>query len=142
MDLCNIKGYILRSGGAEGADSFFEEFSLPEQREIYLPWRNFNNNNSDLYTPMDAAYKIAEKYHPGWLRLSFGAKKLMARNVHQVLGQDLKTPCQFIICWTKDGKASGGTGQAIRIATSMDIPVYNLKNTGDIEELAEFLLDK
>ena len=142
MELCNQKGYILRSGGAEGADSFFEEYSLPEQREIYLPWRNFNNNNSDLYTPVDAAYKTAEKYHPGWPRLSFGAKKLMARNVHQVLGQDLKTPCQFIICWTKGGKPVGGTSQAIRIAESMDIPIYNLALIDDIKELTDFLLDK
>jgi hypothetical protein len=58
--------------------------------------------------------------------LSYGAKKLMARNCHQVLGQDLKTPVDFIVCWTKNGNINGGTGQALRIAKKLNIPVYNL----------------
>ena len=91
----NQKNYTLRSGGAQGADSFFEEFA--RKKEIYLPWMGFN-----------------------------GAKKLMARNCHQVLGLDLKTPVDFIVCWTKDGTINGGTGQALRIAEAYNIPVYNL----------------
>lgn len=35
-----------------------------------------------------------------------------------------------------DGKAIGGTGQAIRIANSLDIPVYNLYNNNEVNELA------
>ena len=31
----------------------------------------------------------------------------MARNVHQVLGADLKTPVKMIICWTPDGSLDG-----------------------------------
>ena len=120
----DFKEYVLRSGGAPGADSFFEEFTT--KKEIFLPWRNFNENPSDLFTPTIDSYKMAEKYHPTWFRLSQGAKKLMARNCHQVLGLDLNTPVDFIVCWTSDGKSSGGTGQAMRIAESLNIPIYNL----------------
>jgi hypothetical protein len=81
---------------------------------------------------------LAKKFHPAYQKLSYGAKKMMHRNSNQVMGKDMNTPCDFIICWTKDGKATGGTGQAIRIATSMGIPVYNLK-THDIPDLYKIL---
>ena len=40
------QGYILRSGGAKGADQAFERGAA--KKEIYLPWRNFENNKSNL----------------------------------------------------------------------------------------------
>ena len=135
----NAKGFILRSGGAPGADYFFEIASIPEQREIYLPWKGFNGNESELYGVTFGALNLAEKYHPYWKNLSLGAKKLMARNCYQVLGQDLKTPVSFVVCWTKDGKASGGTGQAIRIANDLQIPVFNLKLDGEYEALMHYI---
>ena len=124
VQFLNEKNYTLRSGGANGADSFFEEFAL--KKEIFLPWRGFNNNNSLLFEPTTEAFLTAERYHPRFKSLSFGAKKLMARNCHQVLGLDLKTPVEFIVCWTKNGTINGGTGQALRIAQEYKIPVYNL----------------
>ena len=46
------KGFILRSGGADGADKAFEKGCdlASGQKEIYLPWKGFNGNNSSLYT--------------------------------------------------------------------------------------------
>jgi hypothetical protein len=35
------------------------------------------------------------------------------------------------------GKGFGGTGQAIRIAQALHIPVYNLRNDQDMRELCE-----
>ena len=130
VDLCSLAGYTLRSGGADGADKMFESHS--EVKEIYLPWRGFNDNQSDLWLEnMDLeivkeASEIANRYHPSWGRLSPAAKKLMTRNVFQVLGKNLKSPVDFIVCWTEDGKISGGTGQAMRIAKSLGIPIFNL----------------
>lgn len=115
------QGYILRSGAAEGADSAFEA-GAGDAKEIWLPWRGFNNHSSRLL-PSAEAFVLAEKYHPAWIRCSGAARKLHARNCHQVLGADLRTPVEFVLCWTKDGKASGGTGQAIRIAQAFGIPV-------------------
>lgn len=118
--------YTLRSGGADGADTFFEEHAT--NKEIFLPWKGFNKNASALFNISGDSYKMASQFHPTYERLSEGAKKLMARNCHQVMGGDLKTPVEFVICWTKDGKASGGTGQAIRIAEHWNIPVWNLQD--------------
>ena len=134
-------GYTLRSGGADGADSAFEEGAIGAggNAEIYLPWKGFNSNSSPLYDISPEALKIAEQFHPAWGRLNQAAKKLMARNCHQVLGNALNDPVDFVIAWTKDGKASGGTGQAIRIANHYNIPVYNLYNGKDGIALHAFM---
>ncbi len=121
--------YFLRSGGAPGADTMFDVYK--GSSEIYLPWDNFNGNDSKLHLKITPelntqAEEIAKKYHPNWNALSDAAKKLMTRNTFQVLGLDLNTPSEFIVCWTKDGKASGGTGQALRMAKDLNIPIFNL----------------
>lgn len=124
-------GFTLRSGGADGADN---AFSLGcTNKQLFVPWDGFNNLPMTFQIPHEAS-NIARIFHPGWDRLSVGAKKLMARNVMQVLGPDLNTPSNFVICWTKDGCISedqrtnktGGTGQAIAIASRYSIPVFNL----------------
>lgn len=131
------KNYILRSGHAEGADSAFEHGcdTVNGQKEIYLPWNGFEGSNSQLVVSDKKAFEIAEKFHPYWNNLKQGGQKLQARNSHQVLGNDLNTPSNFIICWTKNGKGSGGTGQAIRIAKSYNIPVFDAGSYKDIDEV-------
>jgi hypothetical protein len=129
----NSLDYTLRSGGAPGADTFFEEFA--EKKEIYLPWREFNGNDSPLYRPIKESMEMAMKYHPNWYRLSVGARKLMARNCQQVLGQNLNLPVDFVVCWTKDGGKTGGTGQALRIADDLNIPIYNLFFDNMVDEI-------
>lgn len=120
-------GYLLRSGGADGADAAFERGATHKQ--IFLPWDGFNGRKKDniSYFVPDYTELYLNKYHPAPDRLSQGGKKLMSRNANQVLGLNLSIPAEFILCWTKDGKASGGTGFAIRMANDLGIPVYNLK---------------
>lgn len=130
-------GFILRSGGAPGADSAFESGST--NKEIYLPWKNFNNNDSHLYQIGSEAANIARRFHPNWFSLKDSVKKLHTRNVYQVLGKSLDKPSDLVICWTSDGKASGGTGQAIRIAKYYEIPVYNLNNEEEKRDLTNLV---
>lgn len=125
--------WCLRSGGAEGADIAFELGA--DNKEIYLPWDGFNNKwtkNQGYYVPVFNQWFV-EEYHPDMHRLSAGGLKLMSRNTYQVLGQDLKTPSKVVFCWTKDGKASGGTGQALRIAMDKGVPIVNLRNVGSLD---------
>jgi len=140
------KEYILRSGGADGADTAFENGVLDDNnKEIYLPWKNFNNSNSPYYNfdNIDEATKIAKQFHPKFDNLSTGAKKLITRNTYQVLGLNLNTPSEFIICWTIDGKMKGGTAQALRIANSLEIPIYNLGKKSDYKQTIDrFLSNK
>lgn len=67
---------------------------------------------------------------------SGGARRLQARNSHQILGWDLNSHSDFVICWTKGGKGNGGTGQAIRIAKDYNIPVFDCGNFRDVKECA------
>jgi hypothetical protein len=129
--------YILRSGHAEGADSAFEYGCdmASGKKEIFLPWNGFGGSNSEYVVNDPKAFEIAEKYHPYWHNLKQGGQKLQARNSHQVLGWDLETPSKFVICWTRNGSGSGGTGQAIRIANAYNIPVFDAGKYKDIDQI-------
>lgn len=122
---------ILRSGGAEGADTAFEQGADRYLKEIYIPWNGFNGrytNNVGVIVPhvSEEAYDLARFHHPNWQACSAGARKLHIRNCFQILGADLKTPALFVLCWTPGGMGTGGTGQAIRLATYHDVPVFDL----------------
>jgi len=127
-------GYILRSGGAKGADKAFERGSA--LHEIYYA--------SDA---TDAAAAIAGGLHPAWDCCSQWAKRLHARNAFQVLGRELDNPSKFLICWTPDGcekhadrtSGSGGTGTAISIASEHGVPVFNLENQASLNRLNSYL---
>ncbi len=128
------KGVTLRSGGANGADTAFER-GAGNKKEIFLPWKGFNNNKSLLHTIPDKAFEIASKIHPAWHKCSPAAKKLHSRNVLQVFGKDLHTYSQFVICWTPGGEEVGGTATAIKLAKRVGIPVYNLAIRSDRDEI-------
>lgn len=129
--------FCLRSGGAGGADDAFEKGAIHKQ--IFLPWDGFNGRKEDgssyIVPPYNEEY--IHKFHPAPSKLSEAGRKFMSRNTYQVLGPDLNDPVEFVLCWTKDGKASGGTGQAIRIAESRNIPVFNFKN--GYEEFSQYM---
>ena len=139
--------YILRSGRASGADQAFER-GAGENKQIFLPWSTFeiefgkaNPGGTVFKFPSNEAIELAVSLHPAWQWLKHGAKLLHARNCHQVLGPDLKSPVKFVVCWTQDGaqnekevtRHTGGTGMAIRLASQNHIPVYNLAREESIE---------
>lgn len=122
-----LSGFILRSGGADGADSAFEAgVKDPQHKKIFLPWREFNGNKSLDYGVNHDALTMARHYHPAWHRCSPAAQKFHARNCYQVLGRDLNTPSKFVMCWTPGARITGGTGQALRIAMDFNIPIINM----------------
>lgn len=121
-------GYVMRSGGADGADTAFE-YGAGYLKEIYVPWRGFNGREDGIVAGNKfKARDIAEQIHPVWDDLTQGEKKLHTRNICQVLGRKLDSPVDFVVCWTADGKPSGGTRTAIICAMERKIRVYNLRN--------------
>ncbi|MCD6436443.1 MAG: hypothetical protein J7L15_08725 [Clostridiales bacterium] len=128
----NHQEYILRSGGAKGADVAFELGSL-NLKKVYLPWPGFNNSKEPYVPITKEAEKMAEKYHPWFYNLKQGARKLHSRNCYQVLGENLDTPSDFLICWTPGGLETGGTSQALRIAKDYNVKIYNLAKDEDLE---------
>lgn len=137
-------GFILRSGGADGADSAFERGAdeVHAAKQIYLPWPRFNGSDSPFTTQKPAAFGIAAMIHPKWDYLKESVKKLHARNAHQVLGPDLDSPSMFVVCWTPQGGDMGGTRTAIVLARRENIPVFNLANESAFLDLANFLREK
>ena len=163
------RGFTLRSGFAASADTAFELGTSEDRlREIFAPWKGFGANPNSKwdkprwdqiraweartgrrFRPAKAflftgelrkkAENLAAKFHGNWDRLSSGPKSLHTRNMGQVLGPDLDTPSRFLICSTVDGKASGGTGQAIRTADAYRIPVLNLHDETVHAEIARVL---
>lgn len=132
--LADEDGMVLRSGHAPGADQAFESGAEAAggDTEIFLPWKGFEGNVelprgcAVLTDPTADAYGIAAALHPVWERLGRGARALMARNCHQVLGASLDDPARFVLCWTPRAAVTGGTGQALRLAEQYDVPIYNL----------------
>ena len=108
------QGFVLRSGAGAA-------------KEIFLPWAGFNGSSCGAVPPdMDRAMGLAARHHPGWRNCNAASRAIHARNVCIVLGADLETPSEFLICWTADGRASGGTGQAVRVARAYGVPVIFL----------------
>ena len=143
--------YILRSGGADGADDAFFRGVTPElqqtRMQIFLPGDRFKRHKAGLQGCIDAtrlpawsrALETVDKYHPVPYRLSAFARKLMARNTMQVLGANLDDPVKFVACWTPGGALVGGTGQALRIADDHGIPTRNLGDPAVLENIGDFL---
>lgn len=131
-------GWTCRSGHAPGCDQAFED-GAGRRAEVYLPWTTFEQQvplmaDTIVPRPTREAFELAAQFHPVWGRLSASVQALMARNCHQVLGHDLRTPVQAVVCWTPDGATqadeitsrTGGTGQALRIACHYGIAILNL----------------
>ena len=133
-----LRGWILRSGGAKGADQAFENgaFNAGGIVESYFPYHSSKD-----------AEAIAGAYHNAWTVLPDHTKRYHGRNVMQVLGKDLNTPTEFVICWTPDGcikdstrtKFTGGTGTAISVASARNIDVFNLYNQKCFEAIHDFV---
>lgn len=138
--LMATKGYVLRSGAASGSDTAFEDGArqIPDApMELFVPWHGFGRGDYEYrkdYIDIGdikeetllKARRLASAYHPNWQGLSTPVRMLMTRNSFQIFGKDMDTPVDMVLCWTADGQASGGTGQAIRIAQDHAIPVINL----------------
>lgn len=144
------KGYTLRSGGAEGADEFFYkgagalagswEIFLPKERFRGFISRVFGNGSFVTHEISPEAYKMAEELlEPShWANLG-EYECFHARNCHQVLGANLDSPVDFVLCWTPGGATTGGTATAIKLARKHNIPVINMATEGWRETLESLL---
>lgn len=124
------QGYILRSGGAKGADSAFEE-GAGTMKEIYTA-RN----------PIpDWAFQTVDEYHPAPHRLKDYARRLHARNAQIVFGENTGPGdrVSFAVCWTPNAEIAGGTGQLLRIAEAHGIKVRNLADPQVLESVMNWL---
>lgn len=154
-------GRKLRSGGAAGADQAFEAgFRDPRNRAIYLPGQSFKGRSASErgfydYSRLPAAEEArgtVDRYHPAPQGMKPFVRDLMARNAMQVLGPDLLSPADLVVAYAPGGygnagptdpraaRSEGGTGQALRIARAVGIPIKNLADPATLEQTKRFLL--
>lgn len=137
----------LRSGYADGADQafFFGAMEGKGTATNFIPWEGFNgapgNDERFVVGYSPEAMNIAKQFHPNWDACSSAVKLLHMRNVFQIAGLDLNTPVDMVVCWTKDGKRGGGTGQALRIAEYLKIPIFDIAVPIDQHRLINFVAE-
>ena len=142
--------WILRSGGAAGADQAFQRgVTNPAAMQIFLPnERPFQGHipgsqphliNYQQMPGAKQAFATVNQFHPAPERLSDYARHLMARNAMQALGPALNDPSKMIVAWTPGGQITGGTGQALRMAQTYGIPVRNLGNQDTLQSILNWL---
>ena len=137
-------GFILRSGGASGADTAFANGAVNKQ--IFIPWKNFNGIKDGIYLwdeqtknqAFNDVFNCLGENH--WNRLSNGGKELHLRNWRQIFGVNLNDKfSNFVICYTQNGIPKGGTRTAILLALKNKIPVYNLGNNETYYKINTFM---
>lgn len=139
-----VNGWHLRSGGARGADQAFE-VGAKYACDSYRP--DPNRYDQDVWA---AATDLAAQVHPAWRNCSPYARRLHTRNVFQIIGHEAEAnPSRFVLCWTPDAcedgtdttQATGGTGQALRIAHYYGVPIFNLANPATRQRIEAWLGD-
>ncbi len=141
------RGWDIATGAAEGIDLIAMETAefmcLSPRLHIYLPWNTYNKHlipsGANVYTysykNKDWAESVS-KYHPSGGRLSQGAFKMMARNYGIVINSDV------VLAMPSAKLGGGGTGQGIRIAAALDIPLYVIEREEALpESLSKILRD-
>ena len=147
-------GWVLRSGASPGSDQAFYRGARSGggRVELYLPWPGFEADSwreadaaelSVLERPSEAACELAARLRPDWQRLDGCARRLLARDGHEVLGAELDSPASFVACWTADGTLDGsgrgvdGTRQALGIVHDHGIPVFNLARPDHLRRMLD-----
>lgn len=154
-----VAGWTLRSGGAAGADTFFENgVRNPSNKQIYIHKERVHDRRHDprfgIYNAQRCedyadAEKLASEVHPVWHRCNDSARQLHARNVFQVLGPGFLGPfvdhSRFLVCWAIPdihGVPEGGTRTAWNIAVKYNIPRFNLAVKDDRVRIEDWLSRK
>lgn len=131
-------GWMLRSGGAAGADTYFEEGASAANEDLVdifgSDWGNGSTRaRSIAQSVINALNHEDGESIPPLSRMKRVTQGLIARNMAIILGGELDDPCSFVICWTPNGELVGGTRYALKLAQQRSIPIYNYGIMSDKE---------
>lgn len=134
----NEQGYILRSGGARGADYAFEIGA--DNPAIYIASETAKpvSRKPGIFPDLEAYRATVKKCCLHYKNIqSQYAKDLHTRNVCQVIGHDPKEIIRsdFLLAYTLNGDYVGGTTTAIRCAELFEVPVFNFGKYKTIKEM-------
>jgi hypothetical protein len=142
-------GYSISTGMAQGVDQV-AAFAAVHGLDVYLPWASYEEVALNELRKLNPHLKVhvynihaapdwtesVTKYHPAASSLTPGAFRLHARNYGIVAGRDL------VVTLKSNRPGGGGTGQGIRIAKALGIPlVERVSGTdwNDVDLISEVL---
>jgi hypothetical protein len=135
----------ITTGGADGIDLAAMLGTAPGHLTVYLPWESYKWDTIPAHAKRVVAhpqlhatwFESVDLYHPAPERIGRGVRALHARNYGIVEHDDL-------LLAFPNHTGGGGTGQTIRIAKALGIPVIQV-NRGSApiskEEFIERVLD-
>ena len=147
---CQINATI-RTGASKGVDQkTAERVSLRKRKiELVLPWRDFevtwidrlvsrypNLIRIEVFDPVQHHpwLESVDVYHPEPTKLQWQERRLHARNYGIVAHTDA------VIALPRPPE-EGGTGQGMRVARGLGIPLFNLNLVDDQERIQAFALE-
>ena len=146
-----------RAGGVDHATADIPERAFQVVKEHRAGWNDLSPAaqrlfaRENFYQPTDgdppaadipipeSALERTKEHLAGWDKLTETTQRKSARNAMELLGDNLNTPADVVVCWTKDGKATGITGQAVGLANAHNIPVINLGAPGAPTDIDGFM---
>jgi hypothetical protein len=162
----------LNTGNSRGAEEAFQAGFVKAIAEgklsktalnIYLPYDNYGwtlDTSTAVYHMMyktelwNEARKLAQRHHKGWASmlakgrdLGFNAQQYAIRSVFEILGTDLCSPIDAVLCATYYGETvaadcselTRNCSLQICLAEHFDIPVFNLSTEDWHKKFKNFL---
>lgn len=144
--LASLKFTIRVAGGNSEADDAARD-AAGEKLEEYLPWKGFENRESQYSFADESSIEQACKFHPAADKMKEGAKKFLSRNLRLLQGKGNKSPVKFMIVWSEDGAQrlseknfkTGAIGHILSIAAGTKTRVFNIGKPGVYDDLMKFL---
>jgi hypothetical protein len=140
-------GIEVSTGAARGSDQaamYGSSKGDPSKLHIFLPWKGFNRE----LIPEEANVTVYDKrvhtkwiksvqwYHPNYRALTDGGVSLHARNYGIVADPE---PVDFVIACPHNLFDLGGTGQGMRVAEALKVPVYNILYPSAVAEVGRVI---
>lgn len=133
----------IATGGAFGIDQAAMTGAKLDRLMVYLPWRSYNQSivpwTVATIVVADPAqhpawFASVDQYHPNPSALTRGTRALHARNFGIVQDRTL------VLAFPND-QGGGGTGQGIRIAKGLGVPVLQFERGSLIPPYSAVLAD-
>lgn len=140
------KGFTGRVTGDNEGPNFAVENALGK-KELILPFRDFNQRESQFTWTIESAKLIAKKFSPTYDSLSKGVQSFLNRNARLVMGDKMRSPVVLLLCWSEDGAETksevgmrtGFVSHPVSIAIAAGRPVFNFGKPETFERVKAFV---
>lgn len=145
VKLAESKACTVRVTGLDGPDDAMEKAA--SKPEVHLPWKDFNQKNSNFSFVTDQALEMTRKFHSGFDGLSPAVQKIVSSSVRCILGKAIASPALFLVCYSEDGAESyrekttktGNLSLPLRVASELGIPVFNFGKRDGFDRFTAYM---